>query len=85
MHTYTHIFIRISILNINIYICIYVRQRTRVPREELLKDVTVVARCNDRRRLIKTEAIIIKEEGPALHTQAEGYDRLLKIFHPLTS
>ena len=53
-------------------------QRTRVPREELLKDVRIVARCNDRRRLIMTEAIIIKEERPALISQTEDAIGYLK-------
>ena len=57
-----------------------VHQRTKVPREELFKDVRGVARCNDRRRLIMTEAIIIKEERPALNSQlkdATGYLKYL--------
>ena len=61
------------IYNNNVY------ERTKVHREELLNDSTVVTRCNDRRRLTMTEAINIKE-GPALNSQAERYGRLLKIF-----
>lgn len=54
--------------------------RSRVPRDELLKDVKVVARCNERRRLVMTEAMVIKQENPGLNSQAEGCDKLLKIF-----
>ena len=38
-----------------------VHQRTRVPREKLLKDVTVVVRCNDRR-----QSLLKKKDQPRI-------------------
>ena len=47
-----------------------VHQRTRLPRDELT-NVEVVTQYGDRRPLSKTEAIIMKQEGPILNTKTE--------------
>ena len=53
---------------------------TRVNKRNLLECVTVMQQISDRRRLIMTEAMIIKEHKPTLNSQEEGSYRLLKIF-----
>ena len=52
----------------------------KVPRKELLESTTILRRCNKKRTLIMTEAILIKEKKPVINSQQEGCDRLLKIF-----
>ena len=52
----------------------------KIPRKDLLEDTSVLATVPDRRKLIMTEAVIIKEKKPSLNSQAEGCDRLIKIF-----
>ena len=51
-----------------------------IARRELLEDTKMLRRCQERRTLIMTEAVLINEEKPSLNSQAEGCDRLLKIF-----
>ena len=53
---------------------------TRVGRRKLLESVRVLSHNNDRRRLIMTEAMIIKENRPQLNSQEEGSIRIIKIF-----
>ena len=52
----------------------------RIPRRDLIKDVKILRSCSSRRDLVFTESILIKMEQPALNSQAEGCDRLLKLF-----
>jgi hypothetical protein len=52
----------------------------RIPRRDLIKDVKILRTSSSKRDLIFTEAILIKTERPALNSQAEGCDRLLKLF-----
>ena len=52
----------------------------RIPRRELLESTEVLATCNIKRKLVMTEAIFIKDMKPALNSQDEGCNRLLKIF-----
>ena len=52
----------------------------KVPRKDLLENTSVLATVMDRRKLIMTEAVFIKERKPNLNSQAEGCDRLIKIF-----
>ena len=52
----------------------------KVPRKDLLENTSVLATVMDRRKLIMTEAVFIKEKKPNLNSQAEGCDRLIKIF-----
>ena len=53
---------------------------TRVARRDLLESVKVLKHITDKRQLIMTEAILIKELKPSLNTQAEGCSKILKIF-----
>jgi hypothetical protein len=57
-----------------------VHEIVRIPRRDLIKDVTILRSCPSKRDLIFTEAILIKSEKPSLNSQAEGCDRLLKLF-----
>ena len=52
----------------------------RIGRRALLESVTVLCSISDRRRLIMTEAMMIKQNKPQLNSQEEGSTRLLKIF-----
>jgi hypothetical protein len=52
----------------------------RIPRRDLINDVKILRTCSLKRDLIFTEAILIKTKRPALNSQAEGCDRLLKLF-----
>jgi hypothetical protein len=52
----------------------------RIPRRDLIKDVSILKTCSSKRDLIFTEAILIKTENPSLNSQAEGCNRLLKLF-----
>lgn len=47
---------------------------------ELIQSVRILMSSNDRRDLIFTEAILIKQLNPSLNAQNEGADRILKIF-----
>jgi len=49
-------------------------------RKQLVENVTILKSCADRRDLIYTEAVLIKELKPALNSQNEGCDRILKLF-----
>ena len=49
-------------------------------RQELLDKTEILKTINDKRKLIITEAILIKNNKPLLNAQEEGADRLLKIF-----
>lgn len=53
---------------------------SRIPRRDLIKDVTILRACSSKRDIIFIEAILIKTKRPALNLQAEGCDRLLKLF-----
>ena len=57
-----------------------IHQIDRIPRKDLIKDVTILRSCPSKRDLMFTEAILIKSEKPSLNSQAEGCDRLLKLF-----
>lgn len=52
----------------------------RIPKADLLESTTILRTCHNRRKLIMTEAILIKELKPCLNSQDEGCNRLLKIF-----
>ena len=52
----------------------------KIPRKEILMDTSVLATCMDRRRLIMTEAVLIKDKRPTLNSQTEGCEKLIKIF-----
>ena len=52
----------------------------RTPRRDLLSCTKVIAANADRRKLIMTEAVLIKENKPSLNSQEEGCNRILKIF-----
>ena len=52
----------------------------KILRKDILKDTTVLATCMDRRKLIMSEAVIIKEKRPTLNSQNEGSERIIKIF-----
>lgn len=52
----------------------------RIPRRDLIKDVKILRTCSSKRDLVFTEAILIKTGRPELNSQAEGCDRLLKLF-----
>ena len=52
----------------------------RLKRRDLLASTTIIASCNIRRKLVMTEAVLIKDNKPQLNSQNEGCDRLLKIF-----
>ena len=52
----------------------------RTPRRDLLSCTKVLATTGDRRKLIMTEAVLIKELKPSLNSQDEGCNRILKIF-----
>ena len=46
----------------------------------LFDKTEVIAMSRNKRRLVMLEALLIKENKPSLNSQAEGRDRLLKIF-----
>lgn len=52
----------------------------RIPKSDLLESTIVLRTCLNRRKLIMSEAILIKENKPNLNSQNEGCNRLLKIF-----
>jgi len=49
-------------------------------RKQLVDKVTILKSCKDKRDLIYTEAVLIKELRPQLNSQNEGCDRILKLF-----
>lgn len=53
---------------------------SKIPRKSLLAATTILRHCPQKRNLIMTEAVLIKELKPNLNSQEEGCDRLLKIF-----
>ena len=56
----------------------------KTTRRELLSKTKILRPCSERRKLVMTEAILIKDKKPDLNSQEEGSDRLLQIFkHPL--
>ena len=52
----------------------------RIPKNELLEATTILRSCQLKRKLIMTEAILIKELKPSLNLQEEGCNKLIKIF-----
>lgn len=52
----------------------------KIPRTTLLAATTILKYCSQKRNLVMTEAVLIKDLKPNLNSQAEGCDRLLKIF-----
>ena len=47
---------------------------------EMLRDVSVVAKCSNKQDLHILEAIIIKELNPIINRQTDDFVRTLKIF-----
>jgi len=52
----------------------------RVTKAQLMAGVKILRRCNTKRELVMTEAVLIKELRPKLNAQDEGAERVLKIF-----
>ena len=48
---------------------------------EMLANVTVLARAQNKQDLIIMEALLIKQHQPVINTQAEDFNRILKIFN----
>ena len=53
---------------------------TKFLRKYILKDTTVLATCMDKRELIMSEAVLIKEKRPTLNSKNEGSERIIIIF-----
>ena len=54
----------------------------RIPRKDIIKDVSILRTCSTRRDLIFAEALSIKEHNPSLNGQEEGSKKILWIFKP---
>ena len=52
----------------------------RIPKKELLDTTKVLRGCQSKRKLIITEALVIKELKPSLNSQEEGCEKIIKIF-----
>ena len=52
----------------------------RLKRRNLMEMTKVLRHETERKRLVMSEAVLIKEKKPSLNSQEEGCDRLLKIF-----
>jgi len=52
----------------------------RVAKTDLISNVDILRHCSNKRELLMTEALLIKQEKPSLNAQDEGADRVLKIF-----
>ena len=52
----------------------------KVKTKELMESVTVIGRANTKQDLLLLEALHIKQNKPALNSQQEGRDRVLRIF-----
>ena len=51
-----------------------------IPRRDLLASTTVLRSVMDKRKLVLSEAIHIKQDKPTLNAQNEGADKILNIF-----
>ena len=49
-------------------------------KKNILKDTTVLARCMERKKLLMTEAVQIKEKRPKLNSKNKSCARFAKIF-----
>lgn len=47
----------------------------------MLPNVTVLTRAQNKQDLIIMEALLIKQHQPVINTQAEDFNRILKIFN----
>ena len=53
---------------------------TKIDRQKLIDKTQILLSVNDKKKLVMSEAILIKSNNPSLNAQEEGADRLLKIF-----
>jgi len=53
---------------------------SNITGKQMIPNVSILRRCNDRRDLIILEALMIKEFKPVINIQADDFNRTLKIF-----
>ena len=52
----------------------------RIRTADIMKDIKILYRSNEKMDLVYAEALLIKHEQPRINSQREGECRILKVF-----